>query len=229
MLTITFETLKTTADLAEQYIHDGLYSEHFLIIAKKQVNGRGRKGNNWLSPPGGLWFNLVLHHTTSQKCFTLYIGYCVLHTLITLTGEDAFRIKWPNDIYLYNKKIAGIICSQFTQHSKISIGIGINTNCEVSGNAGAIKDLLQIEIDNEVYLNGIVSAILLELDAYEKVGLPLFYDYYSQHDLLCGKQITIDSGESVYVGFYNGINNDGGLVLTTEQGVVDIYAGSVIL
>jgi len=227
MLTITFTHLPSTADLAETYIHANLYNTHFIITAKTQASGRGRKGNDWLSPPGGLWFNLVLHHTTTQKCFTLYTGYCVLKTLITLTNNDAFRIKWPNDIYLHNKKIAGIICSQFTQQGKISIGIGVNTNCTISGKAGAIKDLLHVEIDNQVYLNGIVSAVLQELVDFEKIGLPLFYHYYSQHDLLYNKHITIDTGENAYKGLYNGINKDGGLLLKTQHGIVDIYTGSV--
>jgi len=232
MITETHTTLTSTAELAEKYILENKYNEHFLIIAETQTHGRGRKGNAWHSSKGGLYFNLVINHLSTQKAFTLFIGYCILKTLNTLTKTDLFRIKWPNDIYLLDKKVCGLICSQFTQQNRTSIGIGINvgTPFMVSESYNNISNLLNIRIENQIYLDNIVSSIMENLETFEQTGLPLFYDYYHQHDFLKDKHITIDIGNQTHTGLYQGINPDGALLLkTNDDSIMTIYAGSVTL
>ena len=170
-----YETLDSTMALAEMYIHQQKYDDHFLIIANQQTNARGRKGNDWHSDIGGLWFNLVLNHVSEQKTFTLFIGLCILKSLIELCNNDDFRIKWPNDIYLYDKKICGLMCSQFSKFHKTNIGIGINTNNDTPPleHSGSLIKLLSIRIDNEIYLQKIVDTILNYLPIFEKYGLSM--------------------------------------------------------
>ena len=230
-ITEHYNTLNSTKSLAENYIKNQKYNDHFLIIADEQINGVGRNENLWTSPKGGLWFSLVLNHLSLQKSLTLFIGYCVLKSLNELTNSQLFQTKWPNDIYLYNKKIAGIICSQYPQFNMTSINIGINTNCsnkELPETANSIKSALNITIDNELYLNTIISNIMSNLSQYESMGLPLFKDYYEKHDFLKNKYINIISGDKVHKGHYIDINNDGALLLKNDNDQIEtVYAGSV--
>ena len=233
----TYQTLESTKDLSEKYILEKKYNDHFLIIAESQSQGKGRKGNDWLSPVGGLWFNLVLKFVSEQKSFTLFAGYCVLKSLIELfeiyfksSIISDFKIKWPNDIYLFEKKICGLICSQYFQFGMTNIGIGINTNIRNMPELkyDSILNLLNKEIDNKIYLTKIINKIFENLPIYEAKGLSLFNDYYKEHDFLKNKQIKIISGIHAYDGLYQGIDTDGALLLKEKDETIrTIYSGSV--
>ena len=212
--------------LAEEYINASKYPSHFVILAEEQTQGRGRKATDWLSSPGGLWCNLVLDHISTQRSFTLYIGYCITKTLNELIKTENFKSKWPNDIYLNNHKICGIICSQFEKQHKTSIGIGINTNTQNTFYP-SIKEILDITLTNEIYLEQIISNILEKLSDFERLGLELFKDYYKNHDFLQEKIITIISGNQTYCGNYLGINEEGALLLQTQNEVKVIYSGTI--
>jgi BirA family biotin operon repressor/biotin-[acetyl-CoA-carboxylase] ligase len=216
-------------ELVEEYIHTQKYNENFIIIAEQQIAGRGRKGNDWLSPIGGLWFNIALNHITNQKTFTLFIGSCILKALIELTKNSNFKIKWPNDINLHNKKICGIICSQFTQYNFISIGIGLNTNCDISqpDTAGSIKSILNLNINNEIYIEKIINNITENINEFEEKGFEQFKNFYSEYDDLKDKNIKILSGNETKQGLYQGINDEGALLLKTTDSIEVIYSGSV--
>ncbi|MCL2064563.1 MAG: biotin--[acetyl-CoA-carboxylase] ligase [Candidatus Cloacimonetes bacterium] len=230
----SYKTIDSTKDLAEKYIISQKYEEHFLIIAENQTQGKGRKGNDWLSPQGGLWFSLVLNHISQKKAFTLFIGFCVLNALNELC-TDQFKIKWPNDIYLQDKKVCGIICSQHSQYNKTNIGIGINTNIKnipdtFPSYSGSIMNLLDIEIDNKIYLSKILENIFQSLPYFEKQGINQFFDEYKKFDYLIDKKIKIISDSEQHEGVYKGIDKDGSLLLIDFEGnVKTIYSGSVIV
>ena len=215
--------------LAERYIFDGKYKGNFLITAEIQSDGRGRKKNDWVSNKGGLWFNIVLDHVTKQDAFTLFIGLCIIESLINITQCISFKIKWPNDIYLFDYKVGGIICSQYKRFNKTSIGIGINTNNEKPNvtNANSIKTLTAITINNEVYQNHIVDCLFENLNKYEKNGFTEFIDKYLKYDYLTGKDLTITTGEQNLVGAYKGVNTQGELVLENKEGIHNIISGTI--
>ena len=213
--------------VAEEYASQ--YTDHYLITADEQTNGRGRKGNDWKSPNGGLWLTLGMHHISTQKTFTLYIGYCVLKVLNEIFYPAEFQIKWPNDIYLKNHKVCGLICSQYPQYHKTLVGIGLNTNQDTD-EYQTIKSILKKEIPNKTYQDTILNQIFSHLTNYEKEGISLFRAYYEKYDFLKNKYLNIKIGERQLSGQYAGICDDGGLVLdTTEEKQETVYAGTVEL
>jgi len=220
-------------NLAEEYILSQKYDDHFLIVADEQTDGRGRKGNQWLSPKGGLYFNIGLKHISQKSSFTLYIGVSILNALNYMSNSVDFKIKWPNDIYLKDYKVGGLICSQYTKNCFTSIGIGINTNSEInyanmSYKVNSIKNILDITTSNEVYLNTIINFILERINDFEVYGYNLIKDTYFSHDYLKEKYIKIISGENIYNGKYNGIGEDGSLQLINNQiHLINIHSGTV--
>jgi len=242
--------------VAERYILEKKYMEEFVLVAGTQTKGRGRKGNDWVSPEGGLWFSYVMNHLSVQKGFTLYVGCCVVKGLVKSLeqgdgsgemGDWRFMIKWPNDVYLdvahpytppergkkEGKKVCGLICSQFSQHNKIIVGVGINSNItqmpiDAPINSGSIQEILGVTIDNKNCLKYIMDNINDGLSEFEKHGVSVFYDFYRENDYLTGKKINVVSGNEEYCGLYAGVDEDGGLLLETEGGGVKrVYSGSV--
>jgi BirA family biotin operon repressor/biotin-[acetyl-CoA-carboxylase] ligase len=232
MIIINHKSLNSTIETAELLIHANKYHEHFAVVADTQTSGRGRSGNDWSSPMGGLYTNIVLNHISKHHAITLYAGYCILLALAELTQSDSFRIKWPNDIYLFDKKVCGILCNKYDKFNKTSIGIGLNTNISdfysSLPNADTIVNLLDIHIDNSIYLEKIVYYIISGLLEFEEMGIDLFLSYYQKHDFLSEKYITIENHQKSLSGLYVGVANDGGIQIKLENDTIQtIYSGTV--
>ena len=79
----------------------------FLVIADEQTNGYGRRGSKWLSPPGGLYLTWVTKNV-EQLGVTLVIALAIAKTVDRFTDGKVI-IKWPNDVFILDKKCAGVI------------------------------------------------------------------------------------------------------------------------
>ena len=124
---IKFDELSSTND----YLRRKLDAEEYdVIIAKKQTNGRGKRGRVWISNEGSALFSFTVEYKEEIlnriTIFSSYIVYMVLKTFLNESNKDRLKFKWPNDIYYENKKICGILCEKV--RNNIIIGIGININ-----------------------------------------------------------------------------------------------------
>ena len=124
---IKFDELSSTND----YLRRKLDAEEYdVIIAKKQTNGRGKRGRVWISNEGSALFSFTVEYKEELlnriTIFSSYIVYMVLKTFLNESNNDRLKVKWPNDIYYENKKICGILCEKV--RNNIIIGIGININ-----------------------------------------------------------------------------------------------------
>ena len=124
---IKFDELSSTND----YLRRKLDAEEYdVIIAKKQTNGRGKRGRVWISNEGSALFSFTVEYKEELlnriTIFSSYIVYMVLKNFLNESNKDRLKIKWPNDIYYENKKICGILCEKV--RNNIIIGIGININ-----------------------------------------------------------------------------------------------------
>lgn len=135
-------------------------AEGTLVFANDQTNGRGQMGNTWLSTPNAnLTFSILLMPKWLNPTHQFYITKLVSVTLIQLLNElkNGFEIKWPNDIYFENKKVAGILIENSIQKEKINqsiIGIGLNvnvTNIEFE-KATSLRVIMGGEINRELVL-----------------------------------------------------------------------------
>ncbi|MGM0365378.1 MAG: biotin--[acetyl-CoA-carboxylase] ligase [Actinomycetota bacterium] len=134
-----------------------------IILAEKQTRGRGRFESEWKSPPGGLWFTLILDAPTDSRNLpkvTILSAYAVAESL-KKTLELEVNIKWPNDIYYKNRKLGGILAE--AQDECINLGIGLNVNLDTgdlgqySTKSTSIKKILGKDVSREKLLAQIIN------------------------------------------------------------------------
>jgi len=171
MKKIYFEKIESTQKHAKEKARAGIKNE--IYIAKEQTAGIGRNGHNWFSNYGGLYFSFITNYY--NDIYTITVGVAVYKALEELYSIKT-KIKWPNDLLINNKKIAGIICEKV--NDLVVVGIGINTNFEeeklgeLSERATTIKSSLNIEINNDILLDKIIENINKLI--YNKEALPIF-------------------------------------------------------
>jgi len=198
-----------------------------LFIAKEQRSGTGRKGNSWHSPKGGLWFTMVIKSLDVPSGFTLFVGHCLHLTLRELTGSEEMWIKWPNDIYYQEKKVAGIIVKKVLDYHLI--GIGINTNChlpkELEKTATSLQDFGKI--NNQKVLSHFLDNFQSKLIDYLEQGLDT--EYLNKFSFLGGRQVTLGTEFSNYQGIVKNISQDGKIIILLDNGLTQPFCSGSIL
>ncbi|MCI5857850.1 MAG: biotin--[acetyl-CoA-carboxylase] ligase [Agathobacter sp.] len=130
-----FDEIDSTNTKAKELAEQG-YPSGTLVVADRQIAGRGRRGRSWDSPAGiGIFMTLMLKpdiNPNNASMLTLVTALATAQAISDVTGADA-RIKWPNDIVINGKKVCGILTemsAQFDYINHIVIGIGINVHNE---------------------------------------------------------------------------------------------------
>lgn len=211
--------------------------EGLTVYTGRQTAGRGSKGRTWLALPGRqLFCSIVLKPSMPQSQLpglTLFIGAAVAQGLSQL-GVTGIGLKWPNDILLNGKKIAGILC-EMGRHPQLEdcyvvAGIGLNLQGQVSDCIAETATSLEVEgysIQIEQALNAILNVlneICQDIQAQNKSKL---LQLWKKHAHTLGKRVRIVLGSTEVTGVALDILENGALLLHTENGNVSINYGSL--
>ena len=125
-----FEEIDSTQNFAQNIAADKK-ENGTIIIAEKQTSGRGRLDRKWTSPKGGIWFSLIIHPKFDVSSSTLIpiLSAVALSKSIKSVLDIETEVKWPNDITMNGKKVAGVLVDASFQTNSIDyliLGIGIN-------------------------------------------------------------------------------------------------------
>ena len=146
------------------YLLDELSSKNIaegtLICANHQYNGRGQKGNSWLSEPNvNLTFSILLMPKWLKPILQFYLTKLISISLIEVLNQykDGFTIKWPNDIYFNDNKIAGVLIENNILNNQIKssiVGVGINVNQQYFNldNASSLCNIIDKRVDKDELL-----------------------------------------------------------------------------
>ena len=132
-----FDTLPSTQDFAFKLIKRKNIISPSVIICNIQTNGKGRKGTRWASPKGGIWISLILESNLKIEKLFIFVMISAICICETIEKETHLKtdLKWPNDIFVNGKKIAGILldieANIDDKNNTIILGIGINTNNDI--------------------------------------------------------------------------------------------------
>ncbi|MBW6411240.1 biotin--[acetyl-CoA-carboxylase] ligase [Clostridium weizhouense] len=155
-------TNHSAKELARGEINNGT-----LIIAEKQLCGKGRFDREWISPSSGIWFSLILKPNLPpmEASKVTQIAAAAIYKSL-LEFDIKVNIKWPNDIYLNGKKICGILTEMKCDMDRIHyliLGVGINVNLEIDDIPDEIKDIatsLKIELNKSFKRSDILVKFL---------------------------------------------------------------------
>ncbi len=207
-----------------------------VVLAEKQLKGKGRMGRDWVSPLGGIYLSCLF-----RPQFILVNEICQIALVMSLACVKAIKkqtgiaaaVKWPNDIYIGNKKIGGILCEANSKADKISfisVGIGINVNTKklpsvaTSLASVAKRNFSKKSITKEILRQ--IEACYLKLEAGKNKDL---LESWQEHCFLWGRRLRVKILNKVVEGEAFGIDEHGYLLLRRDTGLIDkIVSGDII-
>ena len=215
--------------LTEENIKEGT-----IVIARRQTKGRGRTGNSFFSPDGGLYMSILLDSGLNTEFVTALSGVSVCHAIEKCT-ELSPKIKWVNDIYIDRKKICGILAegtvSPVGKLENIILGIGLNILAPKGGFPEDIKDkagaLYEYNMPKDAE-NRITAEIINSLFQIVTEKSNKFIDEYKKLSLLTGKEIEYKKNNILYTGRVISIDDKLRLVIETPSGEKDILSSGEI-
>lgn len=226
-----FRTLSSSLDAIHDVAAQGAPSGT-VIVAEEQTAGRGRDGRTWRSPLGGVWLAMLLRAPVPVLgALSLRVGLVLADVVDDLVGREAARtrLKWPNDVLLGDRKIAGILCEGRWQGETLQwLGIGIGVNVaneippELADRAIALRELLP-DVRRIDFLDRLVPA-LVPLTTHHAPLTEFECTAFARRDWLRGRQIRAPiSGRAA------GVRPDGALLVDTGAGTTMVREGHVEL
>jgi BirA family biotin operon repressor/biotin-[acetyl-CoA-carboxylase] ligase len=237
-----FHETTSTNDVAARLARGGA-AEGAVVFAESQTNGRGRMGRAWISPAGkGLWFTVLLRPAFAPQGTTqlTVAAATALSRAITLQTGVTPEIKWPNDILIRGRKVAGILTemrAELDQVQEVLLGIGMDVNLETGDFPAPLRRTatsLRIETGQKVSRSELAVAILRELDRdYQAVAEGRFGRLAEQWEERCttlGRLVAIRFGTRVIRGRAESLDDDGALLVRGTHGLLErIVGGDVTL
>lgn len=213
-----------------------------VCVSEQQSAGRGRRGRAWVSPYAqNIYLSVTEPFDTGAQGLeglSLVVGIVLAETLQDC-GYDGVELKWPNDILLDGKKLAGIlieIAGDLTSDCVVVIGVGINVLMrEESGGPieQAWTSLLQSSPQGELDRNKLVALftakLLKAIEIFRHSGFEPFVPGWQQRDAWFGHMVNVVSGSHVISGRHCGVTERGALKLETDDGLVLANGGEVSL
>ncbi|GAB6065348.1 biotin--[acetyl-CoA-carboxylase] ligase [Aquifex pyrophilus] len=204
-----------------------------VIVADIQKEGRGRKGRKWVSQEGGLYFSFLLDPKRYRDLIQLplILGYALSQAFEDLTGIS-FKIKWPNDVYYENKKVAGILCELYRE--KLIAGIGVNLNQknvpeEIKERATTLYLITGRETERREALLKILGNISKNLREFEEKGFKAFKDRIEKRLLYVNEEVKLFDEERSFYGKFVGLSQRGGALIYTDEGIREFLSGDLSL
>jgi len=216
---------------------EGGAPEGVVALADEQTGGRGRQQRSWVSPPGvNLYFTVVLRPTLDQLRHLALIAPLAVCEAIEETTGLLPRIKWPNDVMIEGRKVAGILVQvEFEDGAPAYalVGIGVNVNLDAAAHAeiASIATSLRSELGREVGREEVLAATLDRLETHYKAlqrGEVVSIGWKQRLETL-GQPVRLEIGSGVEEGTAVDADSDGSLILRRDDGShVRIDAGEVL-
>ncbi|MBK4765427.1 MAG: bifunctional biotin--[acetyl-CoA-carboxylase] ligase/biotin operon repressor BirA [Pantoea sp. Brub] len=213
-----------------------------ICISEYQESGRGKQESKWFSPFGNNIY-MSIHWQMNNMRFSviglsLAIGIVISEKLQSIGVKDVL-IKWPNDIYVYDKKLAGILIelkmNKITNNLNIIIGIGININMKSVNFTDINPQWINLQelgykIDRNEFLIGLVINIKKYLAIFERYGFLYFLSKWFKFDYLINKyvKLVVSNNKEIY-GIVRGIDQTGSLLLEQNGKISSWVEGKVFL
>lgn len=209
-----------------------------LVVAAGQSEGRGRHSRQWISPPGvNIYASMIIKNVGPNPALaSMFVSLAVLSALRQSASPIKFWLKWPNDIFCRERKIAGILCETAAtakqQVTGIVAGIGINVNmpAEIINNIDQPATSLMYETNSEFNLKKVVKKLAKSLNKYYNIysiSPEILFSSWKDENLLLGQTVEINTGERDIAGKIINFGHNGELIFETENEQIKLFSGDV--
>jgi len=235
-----YDAVESTNLLAIELAQQGT-PEGTVVLADQQLSGRGRGTRSWHSPAGvGIYCSVVLRPATAPakaQLISLMAGVSIVKAIALRTGLSP-RVKWPNDILINDKKVAGILLESRMSGAQIGhsvIGFGINVNNastdlpeNIQMNASSLSMELKEPVDRSTLLIEIFSELERLYHIFQHGDFPIILEQWRHYSSTLGQRVRIWQKDEATEGIAVDLTEDGGLLVRLEGGKqIVIHAGDV--
>jgi BirA family biotin operon repressor/biotin-[acetyl-CoA-carboxylase] ligase len=211
------------------------------VIAETQTGGKGRLGRKWISPKGNLYLSVILRPnipTYKAPLITLMGAVAVASAIRRTCGVQA-AIKWPNDILISGKKVAGLLTEMSAEPDRIkhiALGIGVDVNMalgELPLDIRALTTTLAAQAGRKIDRTALLRQILIDLEHWYRVFLHNDADVlreWEELNMTIGKRVAVSGLGETLEGLAQGIDSEGRLIIKFNDGSVKtVAAGDVTI
>ncbi|MER2497725.1 bifunctional biotin--[acetyl-CoA-carboxylase] ligase/biotin operon repressor BirA [Vibrio neptunius] len=235
--------LMPVIDSTNQYLLDRVDSleSGAVCLAEYQAKGRGRRGREWVSPFGSnLYLSIFWRLDAGMAAamgLSLVVGVAIVEALEEM-GLAGVKLKWPNDLYYQDKKLAGILVEMSGQAgaaANLVIGMGLNLMMSeaTEGITQPWASLDEVadnqEIDRNQLAITMITTLHKALDDYELCGMTGFVERWNRLDNFINRPVKLIMGPREICGIAKGINGQGAVILETEDGLQTYIGGEISL
>ena len=182
------------------------------VLAIKQSEGKGRRGNTWSSDSGGLYFSFT---SSYKRLLPFIIGISVVESLVNI--KDDIKLKWPNDIILNGKKLGGILCENYGDYTVIGIGLNISNNILLS------EAINLHDVNYKIDKLDFISIFKVNFTDNFNLSSEKILEKYAKLDFLMDKNIVWNQGS----GVVESIDVDGSLIVNSSNKIINLYSEEV--
>jgi BirA family transcriptional regulator, biotin operon repressor / biotin---[acetyl-CoA-carboxylase] ligase len=236
---VLFKTESTNSFLFNRLGSEQIHGH--AVLAEYQSNGRGRRGNQWVSPlASGVCVSVAWHFDIAPSALgllSLYMGVATARTLCALGITDV-GLKWPNDVVIKDKKLGGILLELRGEASgpvDVIIGIGVNYDLPesaVSDIDQAVTDicrLAQERLSRNTIAATLISNVFEILHGLQSDTGTSFIEEWRQHDRYVGRKARLILPDKEIEGILKGVDNQGSLLMTVDGQLKSYTSGEVSL
>ena len=220
--------LESTNKIAYSLAKKGA-EEGTVVVADEQTQGEGRGDRYWYSPQGGLWFSLILRPcmvSSEVPRLSILGALGIAMSIDRLFPSLKVRIRWPNDVVIKDKKVAGVLVKVRVERDHVNfavMGIGVNLNIrELPSPLCFMATSLIKETGHSTSKKRFLEYALEELENLyfsSRANVPMLLEKARLFSSLLGQQVEVVTTEGKFRGLAQDLDEDGGLILRLESGI----------
>lgn len=218
------------------------YPEGTVVVAETQTNGRGRRGRNWYSPAqAGIYFSVILRPLVPLRDISkvsLVAGLAVAENIEAQLGLRA-SIKWPNDVLINNKKVAGILAEAVTDMDSVEyivLGIGLNINTpiqdfpdEFQARATSAGAECGTSISRVQVFQGMLKYLEYYYFLFKDNKFSQILAKIKDRSIVLGQEVRLDTVNGYLMGQAIDIDDNGCLLVRDQEGIHTIMSGEITI
>lgn len=234
MDTIHLDTIDSTNTYAKKHAKEFSPNAITCITAEEQTGGYGRYQRKWVSPPGVNLYITFYFRLPTTTLHLISLGQLLTYSFAFLLLQEKLhpKIKWPNDVQLSGKKVAGILCETQFQLKEVEVflGIGINVNMErsqlsqIDQPATSLKEETGRLWDKKNLLQKLQRQFAADLEKFKKKGFTPFHSQFENLLAFKGETIRCFDGKKEWIGICHSLTNDGQLNLYLPNKEIRTFA-----